>query len=268
MAQMFELTDYKKYLNAAIDELSENGRGIRLKFAKAMDCQPGYVSQVLNGSAHLSLEHADKASRFLGHTDDESQYFLSLVLFARAGTTEFKERMQRQIDLLQAEHLNLKKRFKIKDRISEKDQSVFYSNWQYVAVLTALSVPALQSKEAISARFHIPLKRVSEIIEYLVSAQLIKIEKGKFLPTTTRTHLGANSPLISKHHINWRLQAIQSLEKESATDLHYSSVISLSKGDMKIIKMKISEGLDEIKKIIRDSKDETICSFAIDFFEL
>ena len=266
--QLFESTDYKKYLTTSLDKLSEKKRGVRTQFAEALNCQPGYISQTLNGMAHLSLEQAELANGFLGHTDEESEYFLLLVQYARASTTSLKIRLEKQMQRYQEQHLNLKHRFKVKDKITEKNQAIFYGHWHYIAILAALGVPKLQSKEALSDYFKIPVKRVSEVLEFLIGIGMAKAVGNRFLAGETRTHLGANPPMIIRHHTNWRLQAIQSIEKSLETDLHYSSVITVSRSDMQKIKMRLIKELEQIKAVIRESKDEAVCSFSMDLFEL
>ncbi|MES2803731.1 MAG: hypothetical protein V4654_14660 [Bdellovibrionota bacterium] len=65
------------------------------------------------------------------------------------------------------------------------------------------------------------------------------------------------------------MKAIQSFEKEDFTkNLHYSSVVTLSEADCLKIKSLLVNYIGEIKTIIRDSKEEGMHSFSIDFFKL
>ncbi|MBC7371681.1 MAG: DUF4423 domain-containing protein [Bdellovibrionaceae bacterium] len=64
------------------------------------------------------------------------------------------------------------------------------------------------------------------------------------------------------------MDSIRSLEKDQAQNLHYSSVVSISKKDVANIQEKLIEVLAEIKPIIRKSKEEDIYSLSMDFFSL
>lgn len=84
---------------------------------------------------------------------------------------------------------------------------------------------------------------------------------------TTSLHLGAESPLISKHHLNWRLQAMEHFARRSIDDLHYSSVVSLSEKDVVAIKEKLVALVGEVKQVVRESKEERLQCFALDFLK-
>ena len=125
-----------------------------------------------------------------------------------------------------------------------------------------LSVPALRTKESICRQTGLPLKRVSEVLEFLERSSLITFKNGKYAPGAYRTHLGKDSPMITKHHVNWRVQSIQSIERQNEQDLHYSSVVSLSAKDMQVIKERIVQVLQDIAKVIEPSPEEKVCSLA------
>lgn len=267
MIQLYEFIDYKIYLKKALNYRLKSQKGVRSRLAEAISCRSGYITQVLEGAANLSLEQADFTSQFLGHTDEESEYFLLLVIYERAGTKQLKGKIEKQIRRNQELHLNLKNRFKV-NIISEESQMILYSSWQYLAILTLIGVPKFQSKESLSEYLQLPLKRISEIFETLEQHGLISFKNGRYFPEINRTHLGKDSPMISKHHINWRLKAIQSIEKQVDADLHYSSVVSLAVKDVPIVKERLIKALEETSTIISPSKEECVFSLCMDFFGL
>lgn len=73
---------------------------------------------------------------------------------------------------------------------------------------------------------------------------------------------------IIKHHNNWRQQSIEALDRERLTDLHYSGVVSLSTEDALKIKNILLDNLKENIEIIKDSKEEELFCYCIDFFSL
>ena len=92
MIDLFEYTQYKDFLNDKLDELDQGGRGSRAQMSRAIDCQTAYTAQVLRGSAHFSLEQAEAINEFLGHTEDQGYYFLTLLQWAKAGTKKLQNR--------------------------------------------------------------------------------------------------------------------------------------------------------------------------------
>lgn len=267
---LFDYKDYKSYLSAYIKAQPKGGRGIRLAMAQHMGSPVSHISQILNGKSHLSLEQAESVNEFLGHTQEESQYFILLVQLSRAGTPALRKRLSFQIQQILEKRLILKDRLGVKQTLSKESQMEFYSSWLYGAVHVMLTIPKFQSKETISQHLGISLKRTAEILEFLVSTGLaVQKDKGKFDIGEARIHLGSDSALISKFHTNWRMKAIQSLEKETASeDLHYSSAITISDSDFLKIKSQLVKCIEEIKQVIRDSPAEGVHSFNIDFFKL
>ena len=133
-----------------------------------------------------------------------------------------------------------------------------------------LTIPEFQTKESIAKHFGISLKRTAEILDFLVSIGLARQnQKGKFEIDQARIHLGSDSPLISKFHTNWRIKAIQSLDRENKSeDLHYSSAITVSQADFLKIKSMLVKHIEELKAIIKDSPAEGVHCFNIDLFRL
>src|SRR5687768_17292566 len=82
--------------------------GLRKKLASHINCQPSFITQVLNGQKFLSSEQGYAMSDMVGLTSNEREYFLTLILRARAGTHALKKYYEEKIDKLKSESLNLK----------------------------------------------------------------------------------------------------------------------------------------------------------------
>ena len=264
---MFDFYDYKSYLVFKTNE-RKGKRGVKSAIAQAIGCQPTYISQVIKRDAHLSLEQADKINIFFGHTEVESKYFLLLVQKDKAGTLSLKEFLKKQLNDLRSQQLVLTQRLGQKKSLSSIDQSIYYSSWQYAAVHIALTISNLKNKEALSKFFNISLKRISAILEFLIKIGLVSKSNNSYNVDNFEVRLGKNSQNIIKHHTNLRNQAIESLEREDLSDLHYSSVISLSAKDTRKIKNIILDRLQSDLKIIKHSSEEKLYCYNIDFFSL
>lgn len=264
---LFEFKDYKAYITNRL-ELPDMPKGSRSRLAECIHCHSAYISQVLNGGAHFSLEQADLINPFLNHTKEESHFFLLLVQYGRAGTASLKNLFQEEIEQAKDAQFNLKNRLVFKKTLSTEDQATFYSSWQYGAIHVLVSVPGCHTERGISQYLGLPLKRVSEIVHFLVQVGLLERTSDRLKIGTSHIHLGKDSPMISRHHTNWRMQAIQSLERGNDPDLHYSSVITASKDDSLKIKEIMVKAIEQIRSIVKDSKDEESYSYAMDFFGL
>lgn len=268
MREVLEFTSYKSFLESAFEERAQQIRGVKSQFAKAVQIQSSYVTKVLSGGADLSLEQADRAADFLGLTDDERHYFLLLVELARAGTDSLRRNFERQIAKFRNELYQQKKAFKAKSGLALEDKHIFYSSWQYAAVLHSLSIPRLNTKEAVAEHFKLPLKRVGEILEFLVTRGMVTMSEGRVTSVQGWDWVSGDATLVARDHSNWRLMAIRAFENRTEKDLHYSSVISISEEDAFRLKQMALKMLEEGRQIIAASKEEKVCSFLIDFFEL
>lgn len=265
---IFEFMDYKAYIRSWIDSRPNGGRGEKSKIAQASRCHLAYVSQVLTGSSDFNLEQAESLNTLLEHGEDEAHFFLLLVEFGRAGTTSLKRHFEKQIQKIFNERLLLKNRFSDKKTLTPENQSTYYSHWAYCAVHMAVLNPDLRSSGEIARYFDLSLTKTIEILDFLTSVGLVRKETGLFFPGDVRIHIGVDSPMISKHHTNWRIQAIRAFERETPQELHYSGVISVSHENLPKIREIMVKTLEQIRLLVKDSKDETVYCYALDLFGL
>lgn len=264
---LFEFKDYRAYLKAALPT-SGKERGSRVRLADALGVQKGFVSSVLHGNAGLSLEQALKTSSFLSHSPEEREYFLLLVQFARAGSKDLSDYFETKLTEFQKRRNEIRERIQTKKSLSEPDQVRYYSSWHYTAVHMCLMIPQLRTPQAIAAYLHVPLPVVSRVLEFLVETGLAAQIGGKYSAGATRIHLPSESPLVARHHANWRMEAIRSTDRDAKGDLHYSSVMSISKDAAEQIRKILLNSIQAMEPIIRDAKDEGVYVLTTDLFEL
>jgi uncharacterized protein (TIGR02147 family) len=262
---IFDFSDYKAYLMMSVDSL---GKGARMRLAKVADCQPGYVTHVLGGNAHFSLEQAEKINHFLGHNEEQSHYFLLLISYGRAGSDSLRRYYKKQIEDSRENRSKLKNRIPFQKMLSVENQSTFYSSWHYAAFHVAASIPGCNSERGLAEYFDIPLAKANEIVSFLLEVGILKKEGAKLKVGPSQVFLGSDSPLISKLHSNWRLEALKSLDRYTEKDLHYSSVISASYEDVAKIREILIESINQIRAVVKPSKDEACFVYNLDLFKL
>ncbi len=191
-----------------------------------------------------------------------------MVLRDRAGTHTLKANFQDQIDHILSNRMILTKRLGQRNVLSEEDRAVFYSAWYFLATQIGLTIPEWRTHEGLAKNLGLSSKKVAEVLQFLCESGLVKKEGSHFLPTESQIRLGKDSHHILKHHMNWRVKALESLENETLEDLHYSGVVSLSEADVVRIKNLLLDQLKENLKIITDSKEERLFVLNIDFFNL
>lgn len=265
---VFDFTSYKAYLETV--EASRKGlqRGFRTKLSAAIGCQSGYVSHVMNGSAHLSLEQALRVAKFLELDAKEQKYWLLLIEFERAGTPELREVFAEELRILKEQHLNIKERVGDASVLTEAEQSRYYSSWHYSAVHVASSLKEFSNLKSIAEALKIPEEVVGNVLLFLIQTGIITESKGKLKPGLTQVHLNRESPLILQHHTNWRIAAIQSLAGGDPGDVHYTTLSTLSKNDAEFLKAEMTKLIETYVATVKPSKEEVMYNFNLDFYGL
>lgn len=270
MKSVFEFFDYKAYLKLRLAELPRKGRGERRRLAEALKCNTTYISQVLAGPAHLSPEQTERANRFLNHSKDEGQFFFLLVQHGRAGTPELREFLSQQLGEIQERRNALKNRLKFEKALRSEDQATYYSAWYYTAIHFLISLPQFQTPRALSAHLHLPMTRVLEVLDFLTKKGLASHEGERYVTGQINIHLGTDSPMLSKHHTNWRMQAIADLDRGELDKrhLHYSSIVTISEKDVSIIREALITAIEKVRAVVRESREERLYCYALDFFQV
>ncbi|MGK5082379.1 DUF4423 domain-containing protein [Bdellovibrionota bacterium FG-1] len=264
---LFDFRDYKTFLSQALATTGEK-RGARSRLAQFLNCQTAYISQVLNGTVHFSLEHAVQISEFLGHTSEEAHFFILLVHLGRAGSKNLRAYYENQILQIATQREQIRERIHVRDTLSNEDRAIYYSSWHVAAIHVMLSISAFQTPRAIAQHLGLSHEIVEKHLKFLESIGLALREGERFRIGNARIHLAAESPWISKHHANWRMRSLQSLDLPSKNDLHYSSVITLSESDVAKIREILLAALEKAEPIVRKSAEETTYSLCLDFFKI
>lgn len=265
---IFDFEDYKSFLKAWIASQPHKGHGSKAKIARAVNCQTAYISQVVLSSSHLSLEQSERLAGFFQLSEEETEFFFLLVQKDRAGSETLKRYFLKQIKKIQNRRAQLKNRVGEKAILNLDAQATYFSSWIYSAIHVLATIFEYQSKESISRRLQLPTAILNETLAFLISSDLLIEENGKLKSGSARMHLPHDSPLISKHHMNWRLRAIRDLEIRRDDNLHYSSCVSISQKDVVVIREQLLRAIEATKKIIKGSSEEMLYSFCLDFFEV
>lgn len=265
---IFEYKDYKKFLIDWMDASPQGSRGLRKKIAEIIRCQTAYITQVLSGAHHFSLEQGELLSKWLKLSSAETEYLFLLILHARAGTKTLQKHFLDQITLKREQEANLQKKVNLPTILSEKEQMIYYSSWHYAAIHICLLNPKLRTAEALQLYLKVDISIVQQALDFLLKCGLISTENGIYKVVKSMLHLELDSLLIKQHHTNWRLKTIESLSTKKSSNLHYSGIISLSHEDYEWVRDKLSQFLKETVDKVRSSDDQTTASLNFDWFEL
>jgi uncharacterized protein (TIGR02147 family) len=220
------------------------------------------------GKVDFSLEHAVKIGPFLGLSEAENHFLILLIHLGRAGNKALRDYYQAQISEILERRSRVEERIEVRNELSFEDQAVYYDGWHYAAIHVALSLSKARTAQQLASRLGIPVREAQKALDFLLKANLAKRNGAEYAIGERRIHLQKDSAFVRKHHINWRMRSISSLDFPSSHDLHYSGVFTLTEGDFAKIREMLLETLQRTEPVLRASKEETIGAFCLDWFRL
>lgn len=266
---LFDFKDYREFLVKRNLHLPKKGRGEMQKIATALGIHTSTMSQVVSGQKCFTPEQGSKLAQYLGLGELESDYLLTLIDLERAGTPDLRERLEKRLAKIQKQSQELIHRLPTDRVLSEEDKAVFYSNWFYSAIRLSTEIKGLQTTESLAEFFELSPSLVNEVMRFLISCGLCVEENGLYKIGPQRTHLEASSPLISRHHVNWRLKAVERAEAiEPSEEIQFSSPLVLSKADAIRIRTLLLDEIQSVMKIVTPSPSETLYCFNLDWIKI
>lgn len=246
-----------------------DGRGLTRKLAESLQCHPTFISQVINRKAEFSTEQALRFARFFEMNASETEYFVDLIGFARAGDdyakTFFRTKLEKQ-KVSQTQFIA--PRNETFASMSD-DQFRYFSSWILQAVHAVLQLENRKTAEKIGAYLGF---REFDVQDALLALEKIGIARkvGEEWDCTTHfIHLEEKSPLIRHFHSQWRQRVCQNfLKGDSALGLHYSGALTFSHEAEPLVREILLSSLDQIMKTIKPSPSQTAFGLNLDFFPL
>lgn len=262
---IFEFDDYKKF---TLDELKRrHGRvhGQLSLMARALGLSSTMMSQIFRGPKQLTLEHGIKLSDHLGLSREETEYFLLLVQKERAGSMALQREFERQIQRARNQALQVRRAVKKDLTLSQEEQKIFYSSWEYSAARLACELPQIKNLNDLSVLLGIPVNKLQQIMNFLLQTGLTKRKTQGYELGPAVTYVGEDSPFLQNHHRNWRIRSMERWPHRTPRELFFTASMSLSEEDAEKIRAKLFELISEITSTARASKPETMRALVLDW---
>jgi uncharacterized protein (TIGR02147 family) len=264
---VFEFNDYRKYLQENIEQ-NQLVRGYRARLAEAAGCQKSFFSQVLNSSAELSSDHAANLSQFWQFNFEETSYFVDLVLLVRTGSPAFREVIRERLRAAREKHINLEARFAWPKIERSEQEALYFSSWYWSAIHVITAIPQWRTTSSIARRLNLSVKLVEDILQQLNHMGMVKEHKKEWQITEKLLHLPQSSFMTEMNHLNWRQRAMNNIQLQDASAIHYSLVFALSAEDFSRLREILVNQIQSFHKIIGPSVSEEIACFTCDLFRL
>lgn len=257
MDQLFGSRDYKQFVLARLHAMPRRGHGEFQKIAAELKTHSTRVSHVLRGDLHFTIEQGCDLCRYLGMGDLETEYFLTLLQYQRAGTQRLRQTLEKQLQGI-AERAELLVHRVGRDKLlSDEQKAVFYSSWLYTAVRQACSIRELATLDGLARYFDLPREKIRSVVDFLVQNGLCEERSDGGLAILGKvTHLEAGSPLVARHHANWRLKAMQRHERLTGRELAYTAPMSISAADQTRIREMSATFVEQVLRVVKASEPE------------
>ncbi len=260
---IYNLKNYREII-----ELLMNKRtGMKLKLSHHIGCQPAYLSRVMGEQADLGQDQIMLVADFFQLDQDQTEYLVYILLENRAGHHKTKKLFSSKAAQIAEKGLQLKKQLKAESKLTEEFESIYYSSWVYSALHISLLNKNFDERK-FSEKTGLNQKDILAALNKLESIGLILKKQNKWHVVHTNTHLGIDSPWVSRHHMNWRMKISEKMSRSDLNGLHYSSVASCSQVDRVKINEILLEAIQKCRSIIKNSPDEMTIYYGLDLFNL
>lgn len=265
---IFDYSDYRDFIKKWLEHMKAEKKSNLTQLAAAAQVHTTFLSQVLSGAKDLSLEQAAYISQYLEHTKIEKEYFFTLIQLDRAGTTILKGYWRERLNEVLAEKNKLSHRFEKHRQLNFEQKAIFYSSWIYAAAWSWTGLGIGQTVSEVAERFQITRDRAEDVLLFLAQTGLCVESGGVFRPGEMHVHIPSDSPLVAKHHSNWRLKALQRMDRPQADELNFTAPMSISLEDFGKIREKLNLTIKETVEVAKSSEAEDLVCLNIDFFRV
>jgi uncharacterized protein (TIGR02147 family) len=264
---LFSSLNYREFIHEKIRQ-NKGTRGYRTQLAKAASCHTSYFSHMLKGEAELTPDQAAALCDFWQLNRRDAEYFITLVHLQRASSGSLQTRLQERLRELRQISDDVPDLDLVTIKMAHEQALRYFSNWYMSAVHRALSIPQLNTAEAISERLSIPLDLVEKSLEDLESMNLVLRSGKEWQSRNTALSLTINQDLMGIYHNALRSRAAFSHDRPGIGGVHFSAVAAISRKDAKTIKDAIKRMISKYAALCHHSEAEDLMGLSVDFFRI
>ena len=268
MANVFEYTDYRKFLRDRIVYLKKKNKIFTYRhIAREVGFKSaGYLTQVIQGKSKLSHLMIIKFAVVLSLKKREASYFELMVQYNQAKSHEKKKHFFRNM-------ISYKKG---RVRTLDPDEYEFYDRWYYSAIRAILNYYSLNDDFKKLATMVVPRITVAEAkkaLSVLVKLGLIiRNKKGSYSLTSKHITTGFNtdSIVINNFVLNTIDIAKDAFYRFAKEDRSFSALtLSVSRNGYDTIKNRVDAFRKELVEIVKNDVDiDRVCQVNFQLFPL
>ena len=225
--KVFEYLDYREFLRDYYNQKKEANPAFSLRvFSDKIGFRAkDFISRVMNGDKNLSSQSIPKVASGLRLGKHETEFFIGLVKFNQAETTEERnaafEEMQAALKVV---------RFAEKQHILGHAQYMVYSHWRHLTIRSLIGMFGFDGDyEALARQVHpkITAEEAKKSVKLLEDCQLIKKdENGKYILTESAITTGDRTSKLALRgfHQHCLKLAADSIDRDPPGTRHISGL--------------------------------------------
>lgn len=266
MKKIFSYTNYRTLLKDFYEEKKSSGGYTYRDFSSQAGMNSSsWLLHLIKGTKNLSEQTAVKVAEVLKLKKKETEYFLFMVQFTQAKTSDEKNNVYKQM-------IALKRRLKV-IKITE-EQYQYYTKWYHPVIRSLVSKVDFRDDYSLLAKKLLPVITPAEVkksVNLLKKLGFIKkCENGKWIQNSSV--LSTGDEVTSLNVVNYHKQVSKLAENafdRCSKDIRDISALTLgiNKADFKRIKARIQEFRKEIMDIAKNSEnDDRVYQLNFQFF--
>lgn len=163
-------------------EKNSGVRGYNSRLSEAASCHSSHLSHVLCERAHLTPDQALAIADFWELPELQSDYFLCLVEWERAGTERLRIKVKRRMDEIRRDAERFHGRSAARDdkeriELSLVDATTYCSHWYYCIVHCLLEIPRFRTVQSLSSHLNLPLHVTESTLKSLERMELAHFDE-------------------------------------------------------------------------------------------
>lgn len=265
----FSAKNTREFIRNRLKTYPKAGRGQLAKIAKSLKIHTTLMSQILRGDRFFTPDQALAVTKFFGLSSIETEFFLMLLQLEKSYTEEYRDYALKRLEQIKTESLNISNRMSYDRKLSEEERSIFYSSWVYSAahLFCSLKKNGVTAEET-AIRLNVENTRAAEILNFLLSCGLCTASNGRYKINIQSTFIERGSPHLVKHHLNWRLKAMQKAEHLKDSEMMFTTQFSISRKDFGEIREALVRLISNTAKTVEHSPPEEMACMHLDLFWL
>ena len=264
----FDFSDYRLFIRSKVESSDRGGHGQYRKIADFLGIPSSLLSQVMSSRRELSMESASLICEYFGLRELEAEYFITLIEFERAGNESLRARKKAKLDVLRRSGMQLEERISHEKKLSETQKAIFYSQWFYSGIRLISSIEGRNNIESMSEMLKLPRSVVAQAVSFLIETGLCVEQNGQIRIGPMSTHVGNDSAMVVRHHLNWRLKIMNQLATPRDHELAFTGPAVISHEACVEIKKKILMLIDDWGHEVDQAKEQKLVCLNVDWFEI